>query len=32
MHRSIRMTPAKAAGISRKPWSLTDLLAAAMAA
>jgi IS1 family transposase len=28
-HKSIRMTPALAAGISRKPWSLADLLAAA---
>lgn len=29
MHKSIRMTPAMAAGIARKPWSLADLLAAA---
>jgi transposase-like protein/IS1 family transposase len=28
MHKSIRMTPAMAAGIARKPWSLADLLAA----
>jgi IS1 family transposase len=28
-HRSIRMTPAMAAGIARKPWSMADLLAAA---
>lgn len=32
MHRSIRMTPAMAAGIARKPWSMSDLLAAAMSA
>jgi len=31
-HKSIRMTPAIAAGISRKPWSLADLLAAAQGA
>ena len=31
-HKSIRMTPAMAAGISRKPWSLADLLAAAQEA
>jgi IS1 family transposase len=31
-HRSIRMTPAMAAGITRKPWSLADLLAAAQGA
>jgi transposase-like protein/IS1 family transposase len=30
-HRSIRMTPAMAAGIARKPWSLADLLKAAQA-
>jgi hypothetical protein len=30
-HKSIRMTPAMAAGIARKPWSLADLLAASMA-
>jgi len=30
-HRSIRMTPAMAAGIARKPWSLAELLTAAMA-
>ncbi|HVR12004.1 MAG TPA: IS1 family transposase [Thermoanaerobaculia bacterium] len=29
MHRSIRMTPAMAAGITRKPWSMAELLAAA---
>jgi len=28
MHKSIRMTPAMAAGITRKPWSLAELLAA----
>jgi transposase-like protein/IS1 family transposase len=28
-HKSIRMTPAMAAGIARKPWSLADLLVAA---
>jgi hypothetical protein len=28
MHKSIRMTPAMAAGIARKPWSLAELLAA----
>jgi transposase-like protein/IS1 family transposase len=28
MHKSIRMTPAMAAGVARKPWSLADLLAA----
>jgi IS1 family transposase/transposase-like protein len=28
-HKSIRMTPAMAAGIARKPWSLADLLMAA---
>jgi transposase-like protein/IS1 family transposase len=28
MHKSIRMTPAMAAGIARKPWSLGDLLRA----
>lgn len=31
MHKTIRMTPAMAAGIARKPWSLADLLTAAMA-
>jgi len=30
-HRSIRMTPAMAAGIARKPWTLVDLLTAAQA-
>jgi transposase-like protein/IS1 family transposase len=32
MHKAIRMTPAMAAGIARKPWSLADLLTAAQAA
>jgi hypothetical protein len=32
MHKSIRMTPAMAAGIARNPWSLADLLIAAQAA
>jgi IS1 family transposase len=32
MHRAIRMTPAMKAGITRKPWSLADLLAAAQGA
>jgi IS1 family transposase len=32
MHGSIRMTPAMAAGITRKPWTMADLLAAAQAA
>ncbi len=32
MHKSIRMTPAMAAGIARRPWSLADLLSAAQAA
>ncbi|HXO29946.1 MAG TPA: IS1 family transposase [Thermoanaerobaculia bacterium] len=32
MHKSIRMTPAMAAGITRKPWTMADLLAAAQAA
>lgn len=32
MHKSIRMTPAMAAGIARKPWSLADLLEATRAA
>jgi transposase-like protein/IS1 family transposase len=31
MHKSIRMTPAMAAGITRKPWAMADLLAAAKA-
>ncbi len=31
MHKSIRMTPAMAAGIARKPWGLGDLLREAMA-
>jgi transposase-like protein/IS1 family transposase len=30
-HRTVRMTPAMAAGIARKPWSMADLLAAAQA-
>jgi transposase-like protein/IS1 family transposase len=30
-HKTIRMTPAMAAGITRKPWNLADLLAAAQA-
>jgi transposase-like protein/IS1 family transposase len=29
MHRSIRMTPAMAAGIARKPWSVAELVVAA---
>src|SRR5690349_14655047 len=29
MHKTIRMTPAMAAGIARKPWSLADLVNAA---
>jgi IS1 family transposase len=28
MHKSIRMTPAMAAGITRKPWTVRDLLTA----
>jgi hypothetical protein len=28
MHSSIRCTPAMAAGIARKPWSVRDLLTA----
>jgi hypothetical protein len=32
MHKSIRMTPAMAGGITRKPWSVTDLLQAAQEA
>jgi hypothetical protein len=28
MHRSIRCTPAMAAGIARKPWTVRDLLTA----
>ncbi len=31
MHRSIRMTPAMAAGITRKLWSMADLPGAASA-
>jgi len=31
MHKSVRMTPAMAAGITRRPWSVADLLAAAQA-
>jgi hypothetical protein len=30
-HKSIRMTPAMAAGITRNPWNIADLLAAAQA-
>jgi transposase-like protein/IS1 family transposase len=32
MHKSIRMTPAMAAGITRKPWTMADLLVAAQPA
>lgn len=32
MHKTIRMTPAMAAGIARKPWSVEDLLTSAMVA
>ena len=32
MHKSIRMTSAMAAGVARRPWSLTDLLNAAQSA
>lgn len=32
MHKTIRMTPAMKAGIARKPWSVADLMTAAMAA
>ncbi len=32
MHKTIRMTPAMAAGLARKPWSVADLMTAAMAA
>jgi len=32
MHGTIRMTPAMAAGITRKPWAMADLLAAAVQA
>ena len=32
MHKTIRMTPAMAAGIARKPWSLADLLQASQEA
>ena len=31
-HKSVRMTPAMAAGLTRKPWSLADLLTAAQGA
>jgi hypothetical protein len=31
LHRRIRMTPAMAAGTTRKPWSMADVLAAAQA-
>ncbi len=30
MHKSIRMTPAMAAGLTKKPWSMLDLVKAAM--
>jgi len=29
MHRSISMTPAMAADLTRRPWSMRDLLTAA---
>lgn len=32
MHKTIRMTPAMAAGIARKPWSVSDLMTGAMTA
>lgn len=32
MHQTIRMTPAMAAGIARKPWTVADLLAVTRAA
>jgi transposase-like protein/IS1 family transposase len=32
MHKTIRMTPAMAAGVARKPWSVADLMTEAMAA
>jgi hypothetical protein len=32
MHKTIRMTPAMAAGIALKPWSVADLMTGAMAA
>ncbi|HEX5760822.1 MAG TPA: IS1 family transposase [Thermoanaerobaculia bacterium] len=32
MHSSIRMTPAMKAGIARKPWTMAELVTAAMAA
>ena len=32
MHKSIRMTPAMAAGITRKPWAMSDLLTEVMVA
>ena len=31
MHKTIRMTPAMAAGIARKPWSVADLMMEVMA-
>jgi len=31
MHKSIRMTPAMAAGVARHPWSIGDLLREAAA-
>ena len=30
MHRSIRMTPAMKAGLTKKPWEMADLVKAAM--
>ncbi|HVT60012.1 MAG TPA: hypothetical protein VHR45_16645 [Thermoanaerobaculia bacterium] len=32
IHRAIRMTPAMKADLTRKPWSMADLMAAAVAA
>ncbi|MEM7519149.1 MAG: hypothetical protein AAF368_19765, partial [Planctomycetota bacterium] len=32
MHRSLKMTPAMAADVARRPWSMRDLLTAAMGA
>jgi hypothetical protein len=31
VHKTVRMTPAMKAGITRRPWSMPDLLAAAQA-
>jgi hypothetical protein len=31
MHRSLRMTPAMKADLTRRPWSIADLLQAAVA-